>query len=65
MKNARLKVVEWYWPSIISLEIVLCQVMASGMRCSRGARLCLSSAAMPAGSGVPSFGSTRASISGA
>jgi hypothetical protein len=55
MKNARLKVFGEYCPSIISFDSVLCQVTASGMRCSRATRLFLSKAATAGGSGVPSL----------
>ena len=65
MKKARLKVVGLKLPSIISFDSVLCQVTASAIRCSRGARLFLSRAATGAGSGVPSLASSAASISGA
>ena len=64
MKKARLKVVGLKLPSIISFDSVLCQVTASAIRCSRGARLFLSRAATGAGSGVPSLASWAASISG-
>ena len=46
MKKARLKVVGLKLPSIISFDSVLCQVTASAIRCSRGARLFLSRAAI-------------------
>jgi len=62
MKKARLKVVGLKWPSIISFDSVLCQVTASAMRWSRGARLFLSRAATGPGSGVPSLGSSAPSI---
>ena len=62
MKKARLKVVGLKWPSIISFDSVLCQVTASAIRCSRGTRLFLSSAATGGGSGVPSLASRAASM---